>query len=38
MIVPHGVLLLENLFFNCCKKHKVNSLVTHNVYSNRVLK
>lgn len=27
-------LLLENLFWTCCKKHKVNSLIANDLYTN----
>ena len=29
----YGRLLLENLFYNCCKKHKVKSLLVHDLYT-----
>jgi hypothetical protein len=29
-------LLLENLFWNCCKAHSVKSLLTHDLYVNSV--
>jgi len=29
----YGRLLLENLFYNCCKKHKIKSLLVHDLYT-----